>query len=157
MGARVERDLLIALLEVARRIRTHADRRARKHRMTWGQLMILRQLEGQPGLSQNELSAIAGVAPITVTRLVDRIEALGLVKRHADPKDARVWRLRMTPAAASALRDSKQYSAELDGPIIKGVDSTALDAMVIGLRKMKENLSRSRRLAKATREERPRA
>jgi hypothetical protein len=38
---------------------------------------------------------------------------------------------------------------------VKGADSSALDAMVIGLRKMKENPSSSRRLAKGSREERP--
>jgi MarR family transcriptional regulator, transcriptional regulator for hemolysin len=157
MGACVERDFLIALLEVARHIRTHADRSARKHRMTWGQWMILRRLEGQPDLSQNELSAIAGVAPITVARLVGRIAALGLVKRHADPKDARVWRLRMTRAAAPALRDSKRCQAELDELITRGVEATALDAMVIGLRKITENLSSSRRLAKMSHEARPNA
>jgi hypothetical protein len=134
MGTGVERDFLIALLEVARHIRTHADRSARKHRMTWGQWMILRRLEGQPDLSQNELSTIAGIAPITVAR----------------PKDARVWRLRMTRAAAPALRDSKRCQAELDELIIRGVESTALDAMVIGLRKITENLSSSRRLAKTS-------
>jgi MarR family transcriptional regulator for hemolysin len=150
MGARVERDFLIALLEVARQIRTYADRSARKHRMTWGQWVILRRLEGQPDLSQNELSAIAGITPATVARVVDRIEALGLVKRHADPKDARVWRLRMTRAAAPALRDSKRCKAELDELIISGVESTALDATVIGLRRITENLSNSRRLTKTS-------
>ena len=155
MGARVEREFLIALLEVARHIRTHADRSARKHRMTWGQWMILRRLEGQPDLSQNELSAIAGIAPSTVARLVGRIEALGLVKRHADPKDARVWRLRMTRAAAPALRDSKRCQAELDELLIKGMESAAQDAMITGLRKIMENLSSSRRLAKAWHEALP--
>ena len=151
MSARVERDFLIALLEVALHIRTHADRSGRKHRMTWGQWMILRRLEGQPDISQSEHSAIAGIAPITVARLTDRIEALGLVKRHEDPTDRRIWRLRVTPAAASALRDGRYYQAELDELIIKGVDSAALDAVIVGLHKMKPNLSGRRRIAKAPR------
>ena len=41
-------------------------------------------------MSQNELAAIAGVAPITVARLVDRLEAQGLVERCTDPKDRRI-------------------------------------------------------------------
>jgi MarR family transcriptional regulator for hemolysin len=155
MDTRVEKDLLIVLSEVARHIRTHADRRARRHGMSWAQWRILRRLEQQPGLCQKELSAIAEVAPITVARLVDRIEALGLVKRDADPKDRRIWRLRMTLAAAPALRDGKRYGAELDELIIKGVDSTTLDAMVIGLRKIAENLCTGRWLAKTSREECP--
>jgi DNA-binding MarR family transcriptional regulator len=143
MGARVERDFLIALLEVARHLRTHADRSARKHRMTWARWMILTRLEGQPDLSQSELSAIAGIAPITVARLVRHIEALGLVERQADPKDARIWRLRITRAAAPALRDSKRCQAELDELITRDLRPAALDAMVIALRTMTENLSSS--------------
>jgi MarR family transcriptional regulator, transcriptional regulator for hemolysin len=155
MGTGVEKTFLILLSEVARHIRVHADRSARKHGMTWAQLMILRRLERQPGLSQIELSDIAEVAPMTIARLIDRIEALGLVERHADPRDRRIWRLRMTPAAAAALRDSERYQANLDELILKGMDCGGLDAMVEGLRQIKANLSRSNRLAKTVRGERP--
>jgi MarR family transcriptional regulator for hemolysin len=148
MGSAVERDFLTLLPELARRIRRHGDHSARQHRMTWTQLMIVRRLEQQPGLSQNELAAVVGVAPITVARLIDRIEALGLVKRHEDPTDRRIRRLRVTPAAASALRDWKCYQAKLDELIVKGVDCTVLDVMIVGLRQMKENLSSGRRLPK---------
>jgi MarR family transcriptional regulator, transcriptional regulator for hemolysin len=155
MGSAVEHGFLTLLSELARHIRSHGDHSARHHWMNWAQLMIVRRLERQPGLSQNELAAVVGVAPITVARLIDRIEALGLVKRDADPKDRRIWRLRMTLAAAPALRDGKRYGAELDELIIKGVDSTTLDAMVIGLRKIAENLCSRRWLAKTSREECP--
>jgi MarR family transcriptional regulator for hemolysin len=151
MGNRVENELLILLSEVARHIRTHADRSVRRHGMTWAQFAILGRLEQQPDLTQSELAAITEVAPITIARLVDRMEALGLVKREPDPENRRIWRLRTTPAAAPALRDGKRYQAKLDEIIIKGVDSNALDVTIIGLRKMRENLSRSRRLAKASR------
>jgi MarR family transcriptional regulator, transcriptional regulator for hemolysin len=145
-GSAVEHDFLTLLPELARRIRSHGDHNARQHRMTWPQLMIVRRLERQPGLSQNELAAVVGVAPVTVARLIDRVEALDLVKRHEDPTDRRIWRLRVTPAAASALRDSECYQAELDELIIKGVDSAVLDLMIVGLRKMKANLSSGLRL-----------
>jgi MarR family transcriptional regulator for hemolysin len=87
MGPAAEHDFLTLLPELARRIRSHGERSARHHRMTWAQLMIVRRLERHPGLSQNELAAVVGVAPITVARLIDRIEVLGLVKRHEDPTD----------------------------------------------------------------------
>jgi MarR family len=48
------------------------------------QVEIMARLERQPGMSQNELAAIAEVAPITVARLVDRLGALGLVERCTD-------------------------------------------------------------------------
>src|SRR6266481_5280797 len=105
MRTDLEADVLILLYDVARHMRTHADQMARDHGLTRAQWIILVRLARQPDLSQNELAALAEVAPITVARLVDRLEALGLVTRRTDPDDRRIWRLRLTPAAAPVLRD----------------------------------------------------
>ena len=72
-------ELLLLLYDVARQMRTRADQRARTRGMTRAQWVILAHLERQPGLSQNELAAIVEVEPITIGRLVDRLEARGLV------------------------------------------------------------------------------
>jgi hypothetical protein len=53
------------------------------------------------------------------------------------------------------IADDGTVTSRVTSIKVKGADSSALDAMVIGLRKMKENPSSSRRLAKASREERP--
>src|SRR3954471_8727941 len=91
-------NLLILLSDVARLIRTQADRRARAHGMTRAQWMILVRLRRCGGMTQRELAEILEVEPITVGRLVDRLAARGLVERRADPADRRVWRLHLTPA-----------------------------------------------------------
>jgi DNA-binding MarR family transcriptional regulator len=59
---------------------------AREHGMRRAQWIILARLEGQPDLSQNELAALAEVAGMPASRLVDRREGLGLVKCHTDPE-----------------------------------------------------------------------
>jgi MarR family transcriptional regulator, transcriptional regulator for hemolysin len=140
MGSELEDDFVVLLYDVARQMRTVMDQMARDHESTRAQCIILARLERQPGLSQNELAAIAEVAPITVARLVDRLEAQGLVERCTDPKDRRIWRLRLTPAAAPVLRDIKMYRAEMRTLMTKGITPAALKTMVAGLRKMKENL-----------------
>jgi MarR family transcriptional regulator for hemolysin len=143
MQTDLEDDFLVLLYDVARQMRTVTDQKAREHGSTRAQCIILARLERQPGMSQNELAAIAEVAPITVARLVDRLEAQGLVERCTDPKDRRIWRLRLTPAAAPVLRDVKRYRAEVRALMTKGVNPAVLKAMVVGLRRMKENLSSS--------------
>jgi hypothetical protein len=82
------------------------------------------------------------------------LEELGLVKRCADPEDRRIWRLRITPEAAPILRKIELFRVELHELMTMEIDPWFLDAMVIGLHQMKESLSSSRRLAKASREER---
>jgi DNA-binding MarR family transcriptional regulator len=147
MRTDLEDDFPILLYDAALQLRTVFDQKARELGATRARCMILARLERQPGMSQNELAAITEVAPITVARLVDRLEAQGLVERRADPKDRRIWRLRLTRAAAPLLRDIKRYRAEVRALATKGMSPAELKAMATGLRKMKENLSS--RLAKA--------
>ena len=148
MSANVENDILVLLSDAARQMRTYADQVAQAHGLTRAQWVILKRLEQQPDLSQNELAALAEVTPMTVARLVDRLEAVGLLKRCIDPADRRIWRLQLTPAAAPVLRALNVERARLHKVITKGIDPSVLDAMAIGLRQMKENVS-SRRLAQA--------
>jgi MarR family transcriptional regulator, transcriptional regulator for hemolysin len=144
--ADLEADVLPLLYDVARHMRTHADQMAREHGTTRAQWLILLRLELQPDLSQNELADIAEVAPITVARLVDRLEAAGLVKRCTDPKDRRIWRLRLTPAAAPILCEIKRCRAKLQKAMTKDIDPAVLRAMFAGLCAMKSNLNTKRRL-----------
>lgn len=148
MSTNVGNDLLVLLSDAARQMRTYADQVAQAHGLTRAQWIILARLERNADLSQNELAAIAEVTPMTVARLVDRLEALGLVKRCIDPTDRRIWRLRLTPAADAVLRVLSVERARLHKIITKGIDPSVLEAMAIGLRQMKENVS-SRRLADA--------
>jgi len=149
MPTDIEDDLLVVLYDVARHMRAYADQMAQAHGLTRAQLVVLARLEGQPDVSQNELAAFAEVASMTIARLIDRLEELGLVKRCSDPEDRRIWRLRLTPAAAPILREIKRFRAKLHSVMTKGIEPPVLDAMSTGLRQMKENVS-SRRLAQTS-------
>src|SRR6516225_4114048 len=144
MPTSVDSDVLVLLYDVARHMRTYADQMARAHGMTRAQWVILARLERQPDLSQNELAAVAEVTPMTIARLIDRLEALGLVKRCVDPKDRRIWRLRLTPQAAPLLAEINDMRAKLHAVMTKGIDQAVLEAMAVGLRQMKENVSSQR-------------
>jgi MarR family transcriptional regulator, transcriptional regulator for hemolysin len=144
-----EETFLILLHDVARLMRTRTDQRARSRGMTRAQWVILAQLERHPGLSQNELAAIVEVEPITVGRLVDRLEARGLVARLPDPKDRRVWRLQLTPAAAPILREIKKYRGELHESVTAGIDTVTLKVMADALLRMKANIAADMRERKA--------
>jgi DNA-binding MarR family transcriptional regulator len=146
--ANMDDDLLVLLSDAARQMRTYADQVAQTHGLTRAQWVILKRLEQQPDLSQNELAALAEVTAMTVARLVDRLEKLGLLKRCTDPADRRIWRLQLTPAAAPVLRALNVERAKLHAIITKGIDPAVLDAMAVGLRQVKDNVV-SQRLAKA--------
>src|SRR6478736_3064122 len=90
MTESLDRDPVVLLYDVARIMRTKFDQRARARGMTRAQWHILARVERQPGLSQSELAAICEVEPITVARLVDRLEKRGLLERRPDPNDRRI-------------------------------------------------------------------
>jgi len=73
MSTDLEHDLLIQLYDVARHMRTYANQLARQKGMTRALMIVLARLERQPDISQNELAAIAEVAPLTIARLIDRL------------------------------------------------------------------------------------
>jgi MarR family transcriptional regulator for hemolysin len=141
MNATLDRDFLILLHDVARILRTHFDQRARTHGMTRAQWVILARLSKQPGLSQNEMAALCEVEPITVARLVDRLEARGLVERRADPDDRRIWRLHLLPGADTILEEIARYRVELEARLLDGIDETAREALTDTLLTMKNNLT----------------
>jgi DNA-binding MarR family transcriptional regulator len=77
-----------------------------------------------------------------VARLVDRLEAAGLIERRPDAADRRIWRLHLLPAAAPALARIAVQRAELAELVSRGVPGKLRDAMVEGLRQMKANIQR---------------
>ncbi len=140
----LERDPLVVLCDVARLVRTLADARAREHGMTRAQWMILVRLDRQPGMSQNELATLIEVEPITVGRLVDRLEARGMVERRPDPADRRIWRLHLKPDARPMLKEIAKARAELNGIMIADVPQKDLQVAVDCLLQMKANVSDTR-------------
>ena len=133
-------DLLVLLTDLARLIRTMADRRARAHGMTRAQWIILARVSRRPGLTQRELAEILEVEPITVGRLVDRLASRGLVERRSDPADRRVWRLHLTPAADPVLAGIGETRAAFDAAAMRGLTEADRDALVAVLSRVKSNL-----------------
>jgi DNA-binding MarR family transcriptional regulator len=133
-------DLLFLLHDVARLIRQEADRRAGMHGMTRAQWVILIWLQRQPGLSQKELAEILEVEPITVARLIDRLEARGMVERRPDSKDRRIWRLHLMEPAQPVLDEMETERADILRLLTEDVAGTTQLAMIEGLQQMKATL-----------------
>jgi DNA-binding MarR family transcriptional regulator len=137
----LDRDLGTLLIDVARLLRTRFDQRARAYGMTRAQWAILWRLERQPGISQNEMAAICEVEPITVGRLVDRLEAHGLVQRRADPADRRIRRLHLLPAAKPILEEISRQGDGLSAHLTRGLSEETLKGLADTLLHLKNNLT----------------
>src|SRR5579863_9663958 len=137
----MKHELLVELYDVARLMRTRFDRWARTYGMTRAQGVILARLARQPGMTQNEMAGLCEVEPITVGRLVDRLEARGLLERRTDPADRRIRRLHLLPASELILAEIQRYKAELLREITEDLDEATMEIVTDALLKMKTRLT----------------
>ena len=133
--------MLVELYDVARLMRTRFDRWARTYGMTRAQGVILARLARQPGMTQNEMAGLCEVEPITVGRLVDRLEARGLLERRMDPADRRIRRLHLLPASEPILAEIQRYKNELLRDIAEDLDEATMEIVTDALLKMKTRLT----------------
>ena len=137
---RLEEDMLFLLIDTARLISTYADRIARRYGMSKAQWVLLMRLARHPGVTQRDLAQMMEVEPITVGRLVDRLEAHGLVERLPDELDRRIWRLHLLPAAEPVLDALAGQRAEIATMIRGGMGEEDAEAMRHGLLLVKSNV-----------------
>jgi MarR family transcriptional regulator, transcriptional regulator for hemolysin len=141
MHTHTEDDLLFLIHDVAHLMRTRFDQQARAWGMTRAQCMVLIHLHYTPGMTQNEMAAHCEIEPITVARLVDRLEAGGYVERCSDPADRRINRLHLKPAAEPILALIKQSRELAFRDLIGDETPEAMAAAVTALKRMKAKLT----------------
>ena len=129
--------------DVARLLRTCADQRARQFGMTRAQWAVLARLQRSEGLKQSELADMLDLQPITLTRLLDRLCANGVIERRPDPDDRRVNRLFLTPAAGPLMQHLDALGEDLMTTVLDGIDPQAVSVMLDALGRAKDNLRRA--------------
>jgi DNA-binding MarR family transcriptional regulator len=76
------------------------NKRSRRMLRTLGvtapQRFLIKVVGMHPGCTPGQLALFLHVTPATVTRVVQRLEGLGLLRREADPDDSRRVRLHLT-------------------------------------------------------------
>ena len=135
-----KRELLFLISDVGRLLRTYADQKARLHGMTRAQWAVLLRLERREGLNQSELAEALDLQPITLTRLVDRLCANGLIERRADPNDRRAKKLYLTAAARPLIDRIADRVEELSETVLNGIAPAEADLMLEKLGLARENL-----------------
>ncbi len=130
------RTLGFVLNDVARLLRKRFEQRARAASLglTRAQAAVLAYLARQEGINQAALAQILDLEPITLARLLDRLQAVTLIERRADPKDRRAHLLYLTEAAYPLLDRIFALAAEVREEALVGIpepDRTRLLEMLI--------------------------
>jgi DNA-binding MarR family transcriptional regulator len=69
------------------------------------QVRVLSIINTRPDTNVNRLAELLDVVPSSASRLCDRLEAVGLLRRSADQRDRREVRLVLTAAGRTVLRE----------------------------------------------------
>jgi DNA-binding MarR family transcriptional regulator len=105
---------VIDTAEIAARLRLSATRLARRLRkestggLTPSQLSALNAVHLRGPLTLGELADQERVAPPSITKVVAKLEADGLIERSTDPQDRRVSRVRVTRDGDALLSETRR-------------------------------------------------
>jgi DNA-binding MarR family transcriptional regulator len=138
-----ERTLGLVLHDVARFLRKRFEQRAREADLglTRAQWSVLAHLARHEGINQAALAQILEIEPITLVRLLDRLQAAGLVERRPDPSDRRARVLSLTPAARPLLDRIWALAAVVREEAMAGLDEEEREHLFRMLLKIKANLT----------------
>jgi MarR family transcriptional regulator, transcriptional regulator for hemolysin len=138
------------IAETAHAMRKAFDRRAVGLGVTRAQWKVLFRLTRQPGLRQIELADMLDIEPITLSRIVDRLEEAGLVERVADPADRRAWRLHVTAKAQPLVEKLRAIADEMIAEAFAGIHPNDIDITRQVLARVRENASRQVPMGRAS-------
>ena len=130
------------IADVSRLLRRSFDARARGIGVTRPQWRMLTMLKRHEGSNQGQLAELLDVEPITLCRMVDRLEETGLVERRAHPNDRRAWQLFVTSKGTALTAELVPIGQNLFDDALEGLDATERAALEASLDRVRANLSR---------------
>jgi MarR family transcriptional regulator for hemolysin len=129
--------------ETAHALRRDFDRRAAVLGVTRAQWRVLAKLSRRDGARQVDLAEALDVEPITLCRMVDRLEEAGLVERRRDALDRRAWNIFLTDRARPLIKDLQLLGAALHKDALAGIPPDEVRAAQAVLARVRENLAKS--------------
>ena len=106
------------LSDAGRLMRRAFDDRVRELGITSPQARLLLNLERGPGQNQVFYADLLEIEPITLCRMVDRMEEAGLVERRPDPDDRRARLLHLTDRSSAERITVRLMTLSCVGPLM---------------------------------------
>jgi DNA-binding MarR family transcriptional regulator len=129
------------LHEVARLLRKRFEQISRESGLTRSQWQALAYLAQNEGINQSGLAELLDVEPITLSRILDKLEACELIERHPHPSDRRVWILRLAPAGRLKLMQARKLGEITRREALTGLSEAEGLRLLETLKVLKFNLT----------------
>lgn len=128
------------LHDVARLLRKRFEQHARELGLTRSQWQTLAYLAPNEGIQQAALAELLEIEPITLVRILDKLEARGLIERRQHPSDRRCKQLHLTEASRPILGTIRALGETTRSEALAGLSAGEREALTRALSTMKANL-----------------
>src|SRR5262245_46552731 len=128
------------LKDVTRLYTRHFEQRAAQLGMTLPQCKVLGVLARNEGATQVQLAELTDTDPMTLVRILDRMEQDDWIERRPDPKDRRVRRLHLRPASESVLAEIWRVADKARGDALAGLTAAEHTQLMSLLERVHDNL-----------------
>jgi DNA-binding MarR family transcriptional regulator len=128
------------IADAARLMRRSVDRRLQSLHLTQAQWRAIFILSRNEGMTQVALADALDIQPISLTRLIDRLESAGWVERREHPLDRRAVQLWLTPKSAPILEQMQARATETLTDALGGLSAGEQQRLADDLRRIKQNL-----------------
>jgi DNA-binding MarR family transcriptional regulator len=108
--------------------------------MTFTQCKVLVFLSRNEGATQAKLAEASDTEPMTLVRVLDRMERDGLIERRPDPADRRAHRLYLKPASSPILDEILHIGEKARSEALAGLSSEQREQMMNMLEHVRANL-----------------
>jgi DNA-binding MarR family transcriptional regulator len=136
------------LADNSRLARWAFDQQVREIGVTGPQARLLLILSRSSGQNQGYYAEKLEVEPITLCRMVDRLEEAGMVERRRDPADRRAWQLHLTPKSQNIVAKLQLSVDALVDDMLCGLNSGEREEFARLLTAVGTNLSERREMAR---------
>jgi MarR family transcriptional regulator, transcriptional regulator for hemolysin len=132
--------------DVSRLLRRRIDQQAHEIGLTSAQWRVLAsvartEMRHEEPLNQASLADQMDMEPITLSRLIDRMEQAKLIERRAHPSDRRAHRLYLTEAARPLVAKFRAVAGGCIGDAFAGVTDGEMDMVADILSRVRTNLT----------------
>ncbi|WP_206951464.1 MarR family winged helix-turn-helix transcriptional regulator [Trinickia acidisoli] len=119
------------------------DKRAKRLGLTRAQSHVLAYLTWQGEMNQARLAEFLEITPISLTRLLDRMEGYGWVERVASGDDRRAFVIRLTRKARSMFPRVLKVGDEVAEEGLRGLSLAERETLIRLLQRVRGNFVES--------------
>jgi DNA-binding MarR family transcriptional regulator len=132
-GSDMDNDTVIRLRRVVLRLARELYAASREEGLTPTQASVLGITTVKGPLSLAELTVIEGINPTMLSRVIGKLDSLGLIRRLRDPDDFRAARVEVTPAGKAMYERIAAQRAAIISECVAGLPAEQEAALIAAL------------------------